>query len=247
MMLADDEARRAIQEDLGRNFVVEAGAGTGKTSALIGRVISVLRSGAARLPQIALVTFTEKASGEMKLRLRAELERAALLIRQLFSAHRPLERSSQSLASPSLASILAKLDIAPRTSAFRYRSGRRQYAHRKPSTQSCGTGTGRILELFADRYSRGLGFDLSTAMLEGSVSAFHVNDFGSKKLALMKALGFGWMPNETIARELRRGDLVRIRWPHPSTHVFEPRLYHRGDRRLGPAGRLFVESVLSNR
>lgn len=28
-----------------------------------------------------------------------------------------------------------------------------------------GTGTGRILELFADRYSRGLGFDLSTAML----------------------------------------------------------------------------------
>ncbi len=28
-----------------------------------------------------------------------------------------------------------------------------------------GTGTGRILELFADRYKRGLGFDLSTAML----------------------------------------------------------------------------------
>ena len=28
-----------------------------------------------------------------------------------------------------------------------------------------GTGTGRILELFADRYTRGLGFDLSTAML----------------------------------------------------------------------------------
>ena len=28
-----------------------------------------------------------------------------------------------------------------------------------------GTGTGRILELFADRYARGLGFDLNTAML----------------------------------------------------------------------------------
>jgi ArsR family transcriptional regulator len=28
-----------------------------------------------------------------------------------------------------------------------------------------GTGTGRVLELFADRYKRGLGFDLSTAML----------------------------------------------------------------------------------
>lgn len=75
-VLADEDERRIIREDLEQNLIVEAGAGTGKTSALIGRVISILASGRARLPQIALVTFTEKASGEMKLRLRTELERA---------------------------------------------------------------------------------------------------------------------------------------------------------------------------
>lgn len=74
--LEDGEARRRIQEDLDSTFVVEAAAGTGKTTALIGRMIALLRTGRARLEEIVAVTFTEKAAGEMKLRLRAELERA---------------------------------------------------------------------------------------------------------------------------------------------------------------------------
>lgn len=71
----DAEARRSIAEDLDRTLVVEAAAGTGKTTALIGRMIALLSSGRARLEEIVAVTFTEKASGEMKLRLRTELER----------------------------------------------------------------------------------------------------------------------------------------------------------------------------
>jgi len=74
--LEDGEARRRIQEDLDSTFVVEAAAGTGKTTALIGRMIALLRTGRARLEEIVAVTFTEKAAGEMKLRLRGELERA---------------------------------------------------------------------------------------------------------------------------------------------------------------------------
>ena len=74
--LQDGEARRRIEEDLGATFVVEAAAGTGKTTALIGRMIALLRTGRARLEEIVAVTFTEKAAGEMKLRLRGELERA---------------------------------------------------------------------------------------------------------------------------------------------------------------------------
>jgi ATP-dependent helicase/nuclease subunit A len=74
--LADGQARRRIAEDLDRTFVVEAAAGTGKTTALIGRMIGLLRTGRARLEEIVAVTFTEKAAGEMKLRLRTELERA---------------------------------------------------------------------------------------------------------------------------------------------------------------------------
>ncbi len=74
--LPDAEARRAIREDLGDTLFVEAAAGTGKTSALVSRIAAVLASGAATLDRIAALTFTEKAAGEMKLRLRAEIERA---------------------------------------------------------------------------------------------------------------------------------------------------------------------------
>jgi ATP-dependent exoDNAse (exonuclease V) beta subunit len=74
--LADAEARRRIAEDLDTTFFVEAAAGTGKTTALVGRIVSLLRSGKGRLDRIVAVTFTEKAAGEMKLRLRGEIERA---------------------------------------------------------------------------------------------------------------------------------------------------------------------------
>ena len=74
--LVDGEARRRIREDLAATLFVEAAAGTGKTSALVSRVVSLLRSGRSGLDRIAAVTFTEKAAGEMKLRLRAEIEAA---------------------------------------------------------------------------------------------------------------------------------------------------------------------------
>ncbi|MET0591180.1 MAG: UvrD-helicase domain-containing protein, partial [Polyangiaceae bacterium] len=73
--LADAEARRRIRHDLKTTLVVEAAAGTGKTTELVGRVLSLLRDGAS-LSRIVAVTFTEKAAGEMKLRLRAEIEKA---------------------------------------------------------------------------------------------------------------------------------------------------------------------------
>ncbi|WP_437813514.1 UvrD-helicase domain-containing protein [Sorangium sp. So ce1078] len=78
--LADEPARRRIREDLGTTLVVEAAAGTGKTTALVSRIVAVLRKapeeGGGTLDRIVAVTFTEKAAGEMKLRLRAEIERA---------------------------------------------------------------------------------------------------------------------------------------------------------------------------
>jgi ATP-dependent exoDNAse (exonuclease V) beta subunit len=74
--LPDAEARRRIREDLDTTLFVEAAAGTGKTTALVGRIVSLLRSGRATLDGIVAVTFTEKAAGEMKLRLRSEIEAA---------------------------------------------------------------------------------------------------------------------------------------------------------------------------
>ncbi len=77
--LADGEARRRIREDLTTTLVVEAAAGTGKTTELVGRIVSLVRSGLTTLGRIVAVTFTEKAAGEMKLRVREEIERARTL------------------------------------------------------------------------------------------------------------------------------------------------------------------------
>lgn len=72
--LADHEARLRIREDLAATLVVEAAAGTGKTTALVSRIVSLLRSGRTTLEHIVAVTFSERAAGEMKLRLREAIE-----------------------------------------------------------------------------------------------------------------------------------------------------------------------------
>jgi ATP-dependent helicase/nuclease subunit A len=71
----DAEARRRILAEYGTSFFVEAAAGTGKTTALVGRIVGLIRAGAGTLNRIVAVTFTEKAAGEMKLRLRSEIEK----------------------------------------------------------------------------------------------------------------------------------------------------------------------------
>ena len=70
----DQEARDAIQHELDTTLVVEAAAGTGKTTELVKRILRVLATGRAGMKQIVAVTFTEKAAGELKLRLREALE-----------------------------------------------------------------------------------------------------------------------------------------------------------------------------
>jgi ATP-dependent helicase/nuclease subunit A len=72
--LIDQEARDAIQNELDTTLVVEAAAGTGKTTELVKRILRVLATGRARMEHIVAVTFTEKAAGELKLRLREVLE-----------------------------------------------------------------------------------------------------------------------------------------------------------------------------
>jgi ATP-dependent exoDNAse (exonuclease V) beta subunit len=76
MKLVDQDARDAVRNALDKTLVVEAAAGTGKTSELVQRMIAVVAAGKTTIDRIAGVTFTEKAAGELKLRLRSELEKA---------------------------------------------------------------------------------------------------------------------------------------------------------------------------
>ena len=70
----DEDSRRIIRENLDDTLVVEAAAGTGKTTELVNRIVRVLAEGRANVREIVAVTFTEKAAGELKLRLRQRLE-----------------------------------------------------------------------------------------------------------------------------------------------------------------------------
>jgi ATP-dependent helicase/nuclease subunit A len=76
MGLIDQNARDTIRTALDKTLVVEAAAGTGKTSELVQRITAVVAAGKTTIDRIASVTFTEKAAGELKLRLRSELEKA---------------------------------------------------------------------------------------------------------------------------------------------------------------------------
>jgi len=72
----DKDARKAAAADLDTTFFVEAAAGTGKTTSLVARIVAAVNTGRARLREIVAITFTEKAAGDLKLRLREKLEEA---------------------------------------------------------------------------------------------------------------------------------------------------------------------------
>jgi ATP-dependent exoDNAse (exonuclease V) beta subunit len=75
-VLADQSDRDQIATALDDNLIVEAAAGTGKTTELVRRIVRVIQTGRAEVTGIVAVTFTEKSAGELKLRLREALEEA---------------------------------------------------------------------------------------------------------------------------------------------------------------------------
>jgi ATP-dependent exoDNAse (exonuclease V) beta subunit len=75
-ILSDADERQRIATSLDDTLIVEAAAGTGKTTELVGRIVTILAEGRADVGEIVAVTFTEKAAGELKLRLRERLDRA---------------------------------------------------------------------------------------------------------------------------------------------------------------------------
>ncbi len=72
--LRDQEARDRIETALDENILVEAGAGSGKTTALTDRMVALVLSGTAGIDEIAAVTFTRKAAAELRERFQGALE-----------------------------------------------------------------------------------------------------------------------------------------------------------------------------
>ncbi len=76
MTLKDAAARERIERDTSSTLFVNAGAGSGKTTALVSRVYSLVIEDEISLRNIAAVTFTEKAGAELRDRLRTRFEEA---------------------------------------------------------------------------------------------------------------------------------------------------------------------------
>ncbi len=77
-VLPDQADRDAAVKDTASSILVEASAGTGKTTTLVNRVLELALADGVPLSRIAAMTFTEKAAGEMKERLREALDEASV-------------------------------------------------------------------------------------------------------------------------------------------------------------------------
>ena len=78
--VCDQDVRELVTGDLGTTFLLEAGAGTGKTSVLVDRYVRCVLDeelGTGDVRTVAAITFTEKAAGELRQRVREEFEARA--------------------------------------------------------------------------------------------------------------------------------------------------------------------------
>ena len=69
----DAENRTLISTDLDSNMMVEAAAGTGKTTSIVGRMVNLIASGTCAIDTLAAATFTRKAAAELRERFQAEM------------------------------------------------------------------------------------------------------------------------------------------------------------------------------
>jgi len=77
----------------------------------------------------------------------------------------------------------------------------------------------------------------------GSRNVVYLSDFHSKRIALLDAAGYGWIPRHFIAGDLEDGRLVLLD-SEPNRWTYAPQLVIREGQTLGRAGALFVETVL---
>jgi len=75
--VADQSERDRLVSELERTFFVEAGAGTGKTAAVVAAIVARVAAGRLAMERLVAITFTIAAAGELRVRIREELEAAA--------------------------------------------------------------------------------------------------------------------------------------------------------------------------
>ncbi|QBF84460.1 LysR family transcriptional regulator [Shewanella maritima] len=78
----------------------------------------------------------------------------------------------------------------------------------------------------------------------GGDKVFYLSGFIMKKNALLKGLGFGWMPDFLIADELVSEQLKLVDFRGGNRFKFTPQLVSTHERPLGRAGKLFTSLII---
>ena len=76
MFLQDQEARKLAVENNSRNIIVEAGAGKGKTTLLVQKMLFLVFVKKVKLSRIVALTFTTKAAASLKQKMEENLHTA---------------------------------------------------------------------------------------------------------------------------------------------------------------------------
>jgi ATP-dependent exoDNAse (exonuclease V) beta subunit len=80
-VIADEAARQRFAQEWDCNFSVIASAGSGKTRAITDRIVEIAKHpqrALERLPQLVVVTYTNRAADEMQQRTRQRILEAGL-------------------------------------------------------------------------------------------------------------------------------------------------------------------------
>ncbi len=115
-----DEQLKAI-ETTDKSVLVSAAAGSGKTSVLIERIIRIILEGKANVDEMLVVTFTNAAASEMRLRLSAAIrkrmaahpEDAARMKDQLARLYRAYISTIDSFALRVIKEFFHEIDMEP--------------------------------------------------------------------------------------------------------------------------------------
>ena len=79
----------------------------------------------------------------------------------------------------------------------------------------------------------------------GSKNVVYLSDFHSKRIALLDAAGYGWIPRHFIDEDLKAGQL-KLLDAEPNQWVYHPQIITKEGRQLGRAGQLFMAVLQDN-
>ncbi len=87
-----------------------------------------------------------------------------------------------------------------------------------------------------------LGFETDGISFRSTIM---VNDFPTKREAIVKNLGIGWLPRYLIEKQLKSGNLKIIKTQFKNSHILKPRIYHLPIESMGPATRKLLLALTS--